>query len=241
MTPYFQPRNFTIMPRTGLTYAGRRRLRGLGMNPHQSGDTISPIIGPGFRSLVQPGAPAAAPLARVATVSVVPSPAPAPQFVPYACPAWGCGPAPIRTVYPAAPSTPAPAPAGGSSPQQVAGTPVPAGYNLNSVFIASDGTQWEYSTGQGKWINVGIPYNLNAASAPIPPAVTPVDTTAALTAGSGAAPVTIAPAPPADAWSSLINWLPETNLLPPVPNWILMVCFGFLALKFMQPAQTGRR
>jgi len=48
---------------------------------------------------------------------------------------------------------------------------VPAGYSPNSVFIANDGSQWEYSVSDGKWIDVGTPYNLNS------PGVTPATTT----------------------------------------------------------------
>jgi hypothetical protein len=59
-------------------------------------------------------------------------------------------------------------PSSGSTAAQVSGTPVPVGYNRNSVFINSDGSQWEYSTSQGVWVNVGSPYNLAAPSAPTP-------------------------------------------------------------------------
>lgn len=179
-----QPRNYKIMPRTGLGFARAGKLRGLGMNPHASGDTAAVIIGPGLRSLQQPGATAPAQnLVRVI------SPGPAAPVAPRICPAWGCGAPPVRIISPGTQqptntgTTTAPS-VGGSSAQQVAGTPVPVGYDLNSVFIASNGTQWEYSTGQGVWINVGTPYNLNAASAATPPATPSSASTAQQVAGT---------------------------------------------------------
>jgi hypothetical protein len=68
----------------------------------------------------------------------------------------------------------------------VAGTPVPVGFSVNSPFIASDGSQWEYSTAQGVWINVGTPYNLAAPSAATPTATPTVAnaSTAAQVAGT---------------------------------------------------------
>lgn len=75
-------------------------------------------------------------------------------------------------------------PTGGtqSTTTQVSGTPVPPGYSVNSIFIASDGSQWEYSTGQGKWISVGTPYNLNPTAPPAP--ATPNASTAAQVYGT---------------------------------------------------------
>ncbi len=85
---------------------------------------------------------------------------------------------------------------GASTAAQVAGTPVPVGYSTNSVFINSDGSQWEYSSSQGVFINVGTPYNLAAPSAATPTAATST-TAAAGTAGaaSTAAQVVGSPVP----------------------------------------------
>ena len=66
---------------------------------------------------------------------------------------------------------PAPAPIGGSTAQQVAGTPVSPGFSRNSIFVNSDGSQWIFSASQNMWIGVGTPYNVNA------PAVAPAAST----------------------------------------------------------------
>lgn len=167
MRYFIQPRNFQTMPRTGSL----GRLCGLGMNPNASGAGPNYIVGPGIRSLQQPGYVAPVTTNALATRAVTSPGFTTPVFTGPAkiCPAWGCGGPPVRivSVGPAAPAVPTPT-AGGSTAQQVAGTPVPVGYNTNSVFIASNGSQWEYSTTQGAWINVGTPYNLNAPSAPTP-------------------------------------------------------------------------
>jgi hypothetical protein len=90
------------------------------------------------------------------------------------CPAWGCGPAPVGGPFTINTS--------GTTSAQTAGTPVPPGYSQNSVFIASDGSQWEFSSAQGKWINVGTPYNLNPGSTA--PQTTSTASTAAQVSGT---------------------------------------------------------
>jgi len=104
-------------------------------------------------------------------------------------------PTPQVTVPPAAPPTSVYVSSGGgtaspsfginrSSAAQVAGTPVPIGFPIDSVFInPSDGSQWEYSSSQGAWISVGTPYNLAAPSAapaslPAVPTAAPIAATA---------------------------------------------------------------
>lgn len=332
-------RNYTIMPRTGLTgvqYWRRGGLRGLGMNPHASGDTASAIIGPGIRSLAQPAAqptispgapnlfssiPAGGPIVPLSTgvgpmrpVTVTNG-----RVIPAPCPAYGCGPVMPR-VYTNTPATTG----GGSTAAQVAGTPVPAGYDINSVFIASNGSQWEFSSAQGKWIDVGTPYNLGTGAGVTPtptPSASPTGTTystaaqvagtpvpvgypisspygdlygntwqfnpatgtwtetaigsassAALAAGGAVAGAAGSPIPAgtstaapytdangntwvydpatgnwqlassgaaASPYSSILTWLSQSSLISPVPNWVIVVGVGFVALKFMQPG--GRR
>jgi hypothetical protein len=53
------------------------------------------------------------------------------------------------------------------------GTPVPAGYSQNAPFINSDGSQWEYSAAQGRWVNVGTPYNLSSSAPSVSSQSTP--------------------------------------------------------------------
>jgi len=85
---------------------------------------------------------------------------------------WPSPPRIWRPIVPAqpAPSTPAPAPN--------TGTPVPAGFATNQIFVNTDGSQWMYSASQGNWINVGTPYNVNAPSST---ATTPVSAAPAVT------------------------------------------------------------
>jgi hypothetical protein len=110
-----------------------------------------------------------------------------------ACPAWGCnGPEPVRigpiTFGGGAPCQPGAAvpnatwdqascqwipntastgaPSTAASQSSVAGTPVPVGFPTNQIFVNTDGSQWVYSAAQGTWVDVGVPYNLSAASPP---------------------------------------------------------------------------
>jgi hypothetical protein len=117
------------------------RLRGLGMNPHQSGPSNR-----GDYLLWRNG------------------PFPNPPVV-VRPPIRIIGQGPIPPQFNPPPTT------GGSA--STAGTPVPAGFSQNQIFVASNGLQWIYSAPQGKWISVGTPYNVNA---PGTPASTPTST-----------------------------------------------------------------
>jgi hypothetical protein len=177
----------------------------------------------------------------------------------------------------------APLTTSGSTAAEVAGTPVPVGYNRNTPFINSDGSQWEFSVSQDLWVNVGTPYQVN----PIVPAPGTTSATASTGAQIGGTPVpvgypTAAPysdiygnvwqfntatgtwietfqagsapaispsgaiAPAAapnvltDSYTSILNWLTESSLLSPVPNWALVAGLGFVALKMMHPSSPAR-
>lgn len=93
---------------------------------------------------------------------------------PRICPAWGCG-GPIwggPITFQSGGSSPTPAPGTTVTPN----SPVPSSFPTNQLFIASDGSQWAFSTATGTWMNVGTPYNLSVASPPPPPSTsTPVN------------------------------------------------------------------
>lgn len=206
-------------------------LGSLGMNPNQSGPGPNYIFGPGIRAAGPSPAPVATPamfLARVrpgGPLTLAPSVS------------TQSTPTPQVTVPPAPPPTSVYISSGGgtaspgfsasaSTAAQTSGTPVPTGFPTNSVFInQADGSQWEYSSSQGKWISVGTPYNLGAPSAPpslpaVPSMIAPASY--ALTQSPAASAVTAAPVS-----ASLIDqfsaWLGSTTPLfgYNVPNALL--------------------
>jgi hypothetical protein len=104
------------------------------------------------------------------------------------------------------------------------GTPVPPGYSQNAPFINSDGSQWEYSAAQGRWVNVGTPYNLSS-SAPsvssqstptpqvqVPPSLAP--SAVLVTSGGGTASPATAPV------GSTVNVTGAPSLTDQVAQWL---------------------
>jgi hypothetical protein len=143
------------------------------------------------------------------------------------CPAWGCGGPRRIPQYGAAPA------ASGA----VTGTPVPAGFPTNQLFIHIDGSEWIYSAAQSKWISAGTPINVNAAAST---AATPASTTPATTT------VITAPAPaaaPADSsgYQSILDWFPQSTLISGVPNWAIAIGAGLLIAHMMKPAAAQGR
>jgi hypothetical protein len=141
-----------------------------------------------------------------------------------------------------------------------AGTPVPAGFPVNQMFVAPDGSVWEYSTSSNAWFNTGTPYS--APSSQPAPASTPVPagypTSAAYTDSNGniwtwtgsqwaisgsvntggamtpvtpPVSVTVAPTPAESTYQSILDWLTQATLVSPVPNWIVAVGVALLAMK----------
>lgn len=115
---------------------------------------------------------------------------------------------------------PMPPPPPGVNP----GTPVPAGYSRNAPFINSDGSQWEYSAAQGRWINVGTPFNLSS-SAPsvssqstptpqvqVPPSLPP--SAVLVTSGGGTASPATSPS------GSTVNVTGAPSLTDQVAQWL---------------------
>jgi hypothetical protein len=154
----------------------------------------------------------------------------------------GPGPIPIPVVAP----TITPPPAAVPSPVPVAanaGTPVPAGFPTNQIFVAPDGSFWEF--GSNGWVNVGIPYGTGASATPPAPAPSPTGGSSAPPAGTVApAPVNLnVAAPPAAGYQEILDWLGQDTLLSTigfsgVPNWI--VSFGAAIILYKVAQKKGR-
>lgn len=80
-----------------------------------------------------------------------------------------------------------------------AGTPVPAGYPTNATFTASDGSLWSFNAASNTWQYAGV--------------------SAAAATSAAAAPL-VAPAAESD-FQSLLDWLPESNTITGVPNYVI--------------------
>lgn len=108
-------------------------------------------------------------------------------------------------------------PGGPQTPPALSTSPVPANFPTNQLYVAPDGSFWEYSQAQGQWINTGTPYNVGAPVAAPGAATTPAP-----------APVTVvtpaaAPVPTTSAYQSVIDFATQSTLLPPIPNWLVGV------------------
>jgi hypothetical protein len=152
-------------------------------------------------------------------------------------------PAQLTVAAPVAPPPPAPIAA---PPNPNAGTPVPAGYPTNQIFVNSDGSFWQYSA--NGWVNVGTPYNTGAAATPAAPAPSPSGgSTAAPTGTTAPAPVSITTAPAAVApsqYQAILDWLQTDTLLSSlgfagIPNWI--TGGGVLLLGYKVTQKSGKR
>lgn len=117
----------------------------------------------------------------------------------------------VGTPYnPNAPSATTPAATGAS---YYPGSPVPASWPTSQVFVDSAGNQWYYNAGYGTF----QPMSNLATSSTLS------------TSSSGALPTGVVSSP----YSSVLSWLSQADLLPPIPNWGVVAGLGFLALKFM--------
>jgi hypothetical protein len=114
------------------------------------------------------------------------------------------------------------------------------GYPINQIFMAADASQWVYSAAQQKWINVGVPFNLNPPSAPAP-ASTSIP---ASTGPPGVAPASASVAPPAASspYSAVLNWLTQNSLISALPNWgTLAIGYGLVEVfRGMSKSKAGR-
>jgi hypothetical protein len=177
----------------------------------------------------------AGPAMRTVPIGVRPG-APRPPIIIVGPRTYNPPPAPPHWIGPA--QTPPPV----ANPN--AGTPVPAGYPTDQLFVNSDGSFWEH--GPNGWVNVGTPYSTGAASA-TPPAAPPAPSGAPSTPAPGAAPpvnVSIAAAP--SMYQTFLDWIQKDTLLASlgfanIPNWIPAAGFALLGWKVTHEAPSGRR
>lgn len=152
------------------------------------------------------------------------------------------GPAPIVAPIVAPPGTPAPY-AG-----TYAGTPVPVGFSTSQIYVDLQGNQWMFDPASGTWKNATAAANAAAITSEQAQAAQIAAATATSPAG-GPAPIlvtspTLSPylpqqgAPgvsvsvsPSGGYSDILNWLSESTLISPIPNWILLAGGGLLAMK----------
>jgi len=110
-----------------------------------------------------------------------------------------------------------------STAPNVAGTPVPANYPTNQIYVNSDGSQWVYSAATNSWVNMAL-----------------TTSTSSPTTSTGA-PISVSVATPTSAspYDSLINFATEQSLLPGVPNWLIAI--GAVIAVKMAGQMGGRR
>jgi len=161
----------------------------------------------------------------------------------------GDGTTPSAAIYSAAPAQataadatpPPPAPPAPVAANPNAGTPVPAGYPTNQLFVNSDGSLWEYSA--NGWVNVGTPYNTGVAATPAAPAPSPSGASTVPAAGV-APPVNVSVAPAASSYQAILDWLQTDSLASSIgfsgiPNWI--VGSGVALILYKVSGKSGRR
>jgi len=141
--------------------------------------------------------------------------------------------APIRIVSePNIPST--------STSAATSGTPVPPGYSQNQIFVATDGSFWQYSSAQNKWLNVGTPYNTGAAAAAAASSAPATSTsTAATTTAPAPVNVTVDPSSASSSYSDVLTWLEGSTLITGLPNWT--IALGAAALLFKISSGGGKK
>lgn len=151
----------------------------------------------------------------------------------------------LRTITPALPvespisappaATPLPAIGTGAN---YAGTPVPIGFPTNQFFVSNDGSVWEYSQAQSAWMNTGTPYNVGTS---VPPPAAAASTQAAAAPASAAPVVNITTPATPSAYQGVLDWLGQSTLISAVPNWVLVLSAGLVALKVSRGGSGGSR
>jgi len=159
------------------------------------------------------------------------------------------GPAPI--VPPATPALP-PTSAGTipTPTSTVAGTPVPVGFPITQIFVDPVGHQWMYQQATGQWIDATRAAQQAAitseqqqaaqiaaatATSPggpeSPTLVTSPTVSPYLPNQPSLSPVNVSVTSAGSGYSDILNWLTESTLISPIPNWVLLAGGGLLVLK----------
>jgi hypothetical protein len=231
---------------------GYGRMNGMGIvmampsAGYRSGSGIRPVTRAPIPSVNRPVVNTPTPVTQ--TVAVSAAQTPARTLLPVG-PIYGTGirvppwlPAPRPTPQPPAQQQPAPpvAPAVNTN----AGTPVPAGYPTSQMFVNTDGSFWQYSSAQSRWINVGTPYNTGASATPsAPPPSASGASTAAPTGTTAPPPVNVSVAPAGSSYQEILDWLQLDTLsssigFAGIPNWIVA---GGGALLLYKVSSGGKR
>jgi hypothetical protein len=209
--------------------------------------------GAAFRSRYRAG-----PAMRTVPIGIRPGPRPMPPIIivprtynpppptSHAGPPTG-GDIPPLFNPPPSPISHAGPPTGGDVPPVFnpnAGTPVPAGFPTNQIFVNADGSFWEWSPSQSKWVNVGTPYGTGASATPPAPPPSPNGGSTAPPAAGAAPPVSITtpPAVASSGYQAILDWLEKDSLASSIgfsaPNWIVAGGAVLLGYKFL--GKTGR-
>jgi hypothetical protein len=161
--------SYFIQQRYAPRQLGRLRRRGMGVAPAGGTTSSGPPL---FTSRTWFGP---APIAPISPITGVPVGS-GPIFrAPYSIVGSGAAPVttPVTTTTATGTTSGAPAAQGSS--------PVPVGYSTNQIYVAPDGTWWEYSPSQSAWVNVSA----------APAAVSTALQTAAPLTTSGIVPVPV--------------------------------------------------
>lgn len=139
--------------------------------------------------------------------------------VPIVNPVWpGGNPIPLPVVSNPIPPVPPTLVCSGSNCPNT-GTPVPIGFPTNQFFVSSDGSVWQF--GNGKWFNTGTPNTAGGSGAPPAlPAAAPIAAGGDTSAPVAPVSVTVAPAGES-SYQAILDWLTQSTLISPVPNWIV--------------------
>jgi len=117
-----------------------------------------------------------------------------------------------------------------------AGTPVPSGFPVNQFFVAPDGSVWQF--GAGKWFNTGTPNTAGGSGGTSTPASSGGG---ASSAPSAPVSVTVAPAAAPSGYQAILDWLTQSTLISPVPNWIVGSGIGLIGWKMFGGSSGGKR
>jgi hypothetical protein len=125
-------------------------------------------------------------------------------------------------------------------------TPVPAGFPTNQMFVAPDGSFWQFSTSNNQWVNVGTPYNTGAAATPpaTPPSSTGANTTPPATTAPAPVAASASPSIVTSSYQEILDWLNQDSLLATIgfagiPNWITGAGVALIVYKVSN--KSGRR
>lgn len=241
-----------------LRGANLRGLRGLGITAMQIRTNGESIVAPRSTmvrvptqttTVARPPLPVESPITAPKPVAVLPS-----QILPVIRLPLPAGPTttgiprqyvpPVISKPPIVRVPPLPIPSPSLPPAATTGTPVPANYPTSQLFVATDGSLWQYSGSTGKWFNAGTPYGPSSGAGTVSTSpASPAGVSPSSSAPSSPVNVTVAPASTDSGYQSIIDWLTQSTLAQSVgfniPNWITAGALGLLGYKLVS-SKGGR-